>query len=396
MAKGNILIGQSGGPTAVINFTLGGAISRAQAKLDGKIFGLQGGLEGLLTGKELLDLSQLSQAQIQQLTRTSAGALGSGRIKPSEEDLYMALAYLKRYDIRYFLYIGGNGSMQTPLELARIAQAENYEFYCVGAPKTIDNDLVGTDHAPGFGSAARWMAQHTLDAGLDLYTMRGFDHFKVIEAMGRNAGWLAAASVLARFRPNDPPHIILLPEITFDEAVFLEKVEKIYRQEKCCLVVASEGVRDAEGRFLAEAGSGVIGLDPVGKPLLSIGEGVAGYLCRLVKEKLGLKTRYDKPGTLQRGAACLSPVDKDEAFRLGEATVDFALQKQTAIMAGLVRVQQEPFYCSIQAVALSEVAGREKLIPAEYLEGDELNETAFRRYAAPLIGPALPEPLRLY
>jgi len=227
--------------------------------------------------------------------------------------------------------------------------------------------------------------------------MRGFDHFKVVEAMGRHAGWVAAASVLARFRPDDPPHLILLPEITFDEAKFLTRVEETFRREGCVLVVASEGVRDPQGKFLAEAGGNpALNLDPIGKPMLSLGEGVAGYLCRLVKEKLGIKARYDKPGTLQRGTACVSLVDRTEAFELGKSAARYVLEGQSGVMPGLVRVSDEPYQCEIRPVPLSAVTGQEKLIPPEFLDGDNLNEAAFLRYAAPLIGPALVEPLHLF
>lgn len=398
MIKGNLLIGQSGGPTAVINATLAGALRESRQHLAGEVFGMRGGLEGVLGQLEPIKLSNLSESQLENLAETSGAALGSGRIKPSESALLEALDYLKRYDIRYLIFIGGNGSMHTPLELERVARAEGYELYCVGAPKTIDNDLTGTDHAPGYGSAARWLAQHTLDSGLDLYTMRGFDHFKVVEAMGRHAGWLAAATILARFRPNDPPHLILLPEIAFDEAKFLTKVDEVFRREGCVLVVASEGVRDSKGRFLAEAGGNpALNLDPVGKPMLSLGEGVAGYLCRLVKEKLGIKARYDKPGTLQRGASCVSPIDRAEAFELGVSAARYVLAGQSGVMPGLVRVSDDPYKCEIRPVALNEVIGREKLLPPEFLDLDNngLNEAAFRRYATPLIGPSLAEPLRL-
>ncbi len=394
MIKGNLLVGQSGGPTAVINATLAGIISFAQKKLDGKIYGMRGGLEGLLSRTDFIELSNLNEGQLERLKQTSGGALGSGRIKPGQEDLERALSYLKQHDIRYFIFIGGNGSMQTPLELERLAQKQGYELYCIGAPKTVDNDLYGTDHAPGYGSAARWLAQHTLDSGLDLYTMRGFDHFKVVEAMGRHAGWLAAASVLARFRPTDPPHLILLPEIVFDETAFLSKVESIFKREGCVLVVASEGVRDKQGKFLAELNA-ALNLDPVGKPMLSLGEGISGYLCQLVKEKLGLKARYDKPGTLQRGAACVSPIDREEAFKLGEAAAQYALEGQSGLMPGLLRMSNAPYRCKIVPTKLNQVVGRERIIPPEFLTSDGLNEAAFHEYALPLIGPALAEPMRL-
>lgn len=397
MTKGNILIGQSGGPTAVINATLAGVLSESSQNFSGKVYGMRGGLEGVLNNLEPIDLTGLNQSQLERLSQTSGAALGSGRIKPTHEDLLKALDYLKRYDIHYFIFIGGNGSMNTPAELEKIARAQGYELYCVGAPKTVDNDLAGTDHAPGYGSAARWLAQNVLDSGRDLYTMRGFDQVKVIEAMGRHAGWLTAASSLARFRPNDPPHLILLPEVVFDEKAFLAKIESIFRREGCVLVVASEGIRDGQGKYLAEAtGQSVSGYDATGKAVLSLGDGVASYLCRLVKEKLGLKARYDKPGTLQRGASCVSPVDRAEAFDLGRKAAQYVVAGQSGVMPGLVRVSENPYRCEISPVALTEVMGHEKLLPPEMLDGDSLNEATFRRYAEPLIGPPLGEPFRVF
>lgn len=392
MPKGNILIGQSGGPTAVINASLAGLLSEISLTgFAGQTFGLPMGLEGLLNQREPIELSHLSQLQLIQLSHTGGAVLGSSRVKPGEPELDQALAWLKRYDVRYFAFMGGNGSLQTPLELERLARAEGYELYCVGVPKTIDNDLVGTDHAPGYGSAARWLAMATQDSGLDLYTMRGFDHFKVLETMGRHTGWLAAATSLARHSANTTPHLILVPEIIFDPEAFLAQVEQIFRREGCVLVVAAEGVRNAEGKFLASLNQ-ELGRDALGKSLLSIGEGVSGYLCQLVKTRLGLKVRYDKPGTLQRGTACVSPVDQVEAWELGKTAARYLLQGQSGIMPALHRLSTEPYRCEIVPMVLNEVVGREKTLPPEFLHAGGLNEEAFRHYATPLIGPALAEP----
>jgi 6-phosphofructokinase 1 len=391
---GNLIIGQSGGPTPVINASLAGALAQLQAQgFSGRIFGMSGGLEQFMTGREPIDLSYLSDAQIQQLAHTSGGALGSCRVKLEPDSYKVILSLFKRYDIHYLLYIGGNGSMRTPLALSQAAETENYQLYCVGIPKTIDNDLVGMDHTPGYGSAARWIAQHTLDTGLDLYTMRGFDQFKVLEVMGRHCGWLAAASLLAKFRPNDPPHIVLVPEQVFDEAAFLAEVQEVYRREGCVLVVASEGVHNAGGQYLAELGLGGLGRDANGQVLLSLGS-VADYLCNLVKSKLGIKARYDKPATLQRGAACVSEVDRDEAYKLGQAAADYALAGKTAVMPGLKRLSNEPYTCEIVPFNLSEIVGREKKLGAEFFVNGRLDETRVRDYVGPLIGPALPEPFR--
>ncbi len=392
MPKGNILIGQSGGPTAVINASMAGLLSEISlTDFAGRALGLPMGLEGLLGQHEPVELGHLSQPQLTQLAHTGGAVLGSSRVRPGEQELAQALAWLKRYDVRYFAFVGGNGSLQTPLELERLARAEGYELYCVGVPKTIDNDLVGTDHAPGYGSAALWLAMAAQDSGLDLYTMRGFDQFKVLETMGRHTGWLAAATSLARNTANTAPHLILVPEQVFEPDAFLAEVEQIFRREGCVLVVVAEGVRNAAGQFLAEINQ-ALGRDALGKSLLSIGEGVSGYLCQLVKTRLGLKVRYDKPGTLQRGAACVSPIDRAEAWELGSAAARYLLQGQSGIMPALRRLSTDPYHCEIVPIALSEVVGREKTLPPEFLHAGGLDEDAFRRYAAPLIGPPLLEP----
>lgn len=393
-AVGNLIIGQSGGPTPVINASLAGALAQLRAQgFTGRVFGMSGGLEQFMSGREPLELGYLSDTQIQQLARTSGGALGSCRVKLGPDSYNAILNLFKRYDIHYLLYSGGNGSMRTPLALSTAAEAVGYELYCVGIPKTIDNDLVGMDHTPGYGSAARWIAQHTQDTGLDLYTMRGFDQFKVLEVMGRHSGWLAAASLLAKFRPNDPPHIVLLPEQVFDETAFLTEVQEVYRREGCVLVVASEGIQNADGQYLAELGLGELGRDANGQALLSLGS-VADYLCNLVKTRLGIKARHDKPATLQRGAACVSEVDRDEAFRLGQAAVDYTLAGKTGIMPGLKRLSNEPYICEIVPFNLNDIVGKEKQLSAEYFVDGKLDEEKVRDYVKPLIGPPLKEPFK--
>lgn len=393
MTNSNILIGQSGGPTAVINATLAGAIKQAQSE-GGRILGLPMGLEGMVNNHEPLDLTKLTSSDLEKLAQTSGMLLGSSRVKPDAEKLETCLDYIKRHEVRYFIFIGGNGSLQTPLELQKLAQARGYELCCVGAPKTIDNDLVATDHAPGYGSAARWIAQATRDAGLDLYSMRGFDNCKILETMGRHCGWLAAAASLARYHQDKAPHLILLPEVAFEVNQFLTQVEEIFRREGCVLIVAAEGVRDTQGRFLAELNQEVE-RDAIGKAVFSVGEGVSGYLCQLIKQELKLKARYDKPGTLQRGVACVSEVDRAEAFALGQAAMRYALSGQNNVLPTLQRSSDEPYQCEIEAVAIEKVIGREKRLPPEFLAENKLNETVFSRYAAPLIGPALPKPFVL-
>ncbi len=395
----NLLVAQSGGPTAVINSSLAGIIQAAQQapEID-KIIGLQGGLEGLINGRPPYELSQLNKSQLETLKSSNGTALGSCRLKIEESHYPLLLDYIRANRIRYFLYIGGNGSMRTPLELGERARRAGLDLVCLGVPKTVDNDLGGTDFSPGYPSAARWLAHTTRDAGQDLLGMRGFDNIKIIEAMGRHSGWLAAASTLARNRPGDPPHLVYLPEIPFEIDSFLQDVARVYEREGVALVVIAEGLRDAQGRFLAE-NSG-LPRDATGRALFGFTGGAAFYLCNLVIEKLGLKARFDRPGTLQRGAVFFSELDRQLAFEVGQYAVELARQSSGGFMAGLTRLSGpgEAYRATLKPVALAEVAERERLLPQEWLGPEGLDsspvKSAFRDYALPLIGGGLLEPPR--
>ncbi len=392
----NLLVAQSGGPTAVINSSLAGIIQAAQEAPDiNKIIGLQGGLEGLVNGRRPFELSGLSNTQLEALRLSNGTALGSCRLEIKEEHYSLLLDYIRANHIRYFLYIGGNGSMRTPLELSNRARQMSLDLVCIGVPKTVDNDLVGTDFAPGYPSAARWVAQTTRDAGQDLLGMRGFDNIKIIEAMGRHSGWLAAAATLARNRPSDPPHLVYLPEVAFDSDRFLEDVAGVYRQAGVVLVVIAEGIHDRQGRFVAEMSG--LPRDASGRALFGFTDGAASYLCKLIIEQLGLKARFDRPGTLQRGAACVSRLDRQLAFEVGRRTVDLARQGAGGRMAGIVRTSEpgQAFQARIEPVNLAAVAGHERLFPPEWLGPPGTSDwPAFVEYARPLIGGSLPEPPR--
>jgi 6-phosphofructokinase 1 len=394
----NLIIGQSGGPTAVINASLAGVcLELRERKFAGKVLGMQGGIEQYLAGQPALDLAQYNDEQLHRLAHTAAAALGSCRVRLVEKDYDRLFSLFEQHQIRYFIYIGGNGSMNTPLRLEQEAKKRGYNLKCIGIPKTIDNDLYGTDHAPGFPSAARWLVIHTIDSGLDLLSMRGFDHVKIIEVMGRHAGWLAAATLLARSEIGDPPHIVLVPELPFDEKVFLQKVAEVYEQVGCVLVVASEGLRNKEGKFLAELQAGIaIGRDVNGQALLSIGEGVSRYLTNLVIKELGLKARYDKPGTLQRSAACRSAIDLEEALSLGRASAKYLLEGMSGIMPVLKRISNDPYKYAIEPISLSEITGRERVITSEFFKNQELDEAKIKEYLAPLITPTPEIPFRFH
>ncbi len=387
MDKGNLAIGQSGGPTAVINGSLLGAVEEAlRHPRIGSVLGLVNGIEGALQ-ENLLDLGRQPASILEGLQRTPASALGSCRRKLSPADYERILQVFRAHDVRYFLYIGGNDSMDTSLQIESLARAEGYDLQVVGIPKTIDNDLPRTDHCPGYGSVARWVAQSVMDIGRDLLSMRTFMQLYVLEVMGRNAGWIAAAASLAS-RPESPlPLVICLPEQPFDRGQFLEQVARRHGEFGCALVVTSEALRSADGSLVAdEAADSVV--DAFGHKVVY---GVGDFLARMIAGELGLKCRSDRPGTVQRAAmACVSPVDQAEAREAGRAAVRLALEGRSGEMVTLERASDQPYRCTTGAAPLQEVANKEKIIPPEFLAPFGV-APAFQGYAAPLIGEPLPD-----
>jgi 6-phosphofructokinase 1 len=383
ITHGNLLIGQSGGATAVINASLVGAVKAALAdsRIDG-IYGMRYGIEGLLK-EDLVDLRRQPTAIWSQLLHTPSAALGSCRYKLQEDDPERILAILQRYNIRYMLYIGGNDSADTAHRLAQAAQPSSYEFHIISVPKTIDNDLPFTDHCPGYGSAARFIAQATIDSTMNTLSIPWHYPVKVIETMGRDAGWLAASSALGKRADADPPHIILVPEQKFVPERFLQQVEEVYRRLGYVIVVTAETVRDVNGQALGAIGQ--VGLDAFQHPLLS---GAAQHLVDLVMQQLKIRARFDKPGDLQRMASTsASPVDRDEAYLVGEQGVLALLQGESDKMVTLVRHDQPHYHCTTGLVDLAEVANVQRLLPAEYLDESKTMVTqAFHDYALPLIG----------
>jgi 6-phosphofructokinase 1 len=249
MVKGALAVGQSGGPTAVMNATLAGVVREAGAQAAvGQIFGLRHGIEGALSD-DLIDLRRHDGRTLDLVARTPAAALGSSRHKVRDDDLEPTLRTFRAHDVRYFLLIGGNDSMDTCHRIVAAAEQSNYALTVVGVPKTIDNDLPVTDHCPGYGSAARFVALAAMSVGVDLEAMSTFDDVSILETMGRNTGWLAAASVLGKRGPADPPHLICLPERVFDEAAFLDRVRRAHETYGQGLCVVAEGLRDAGGRL---------------------------------------------------------------------------------------------------------------------------------------------------
>lgn len=392
MAAGNLLYAQSGGVTAVINASAAGVIeaARKSKKID-KIYAAKNGIIGALR-EELIDTSFESIADIKALRHTPGGAFGSCRykLKSLEEnrDQYQRLIDVFRaHDIRWFLYNGGNDSADTSNKLSQIAEKLGYPLQCIGVPKTVDNDLVVTDTCPGFGSAAKYTAVSIAEASLDVASMHeSSTKVFVMEVMGRHAGWLAAAAGLAGRKDTDAPHIILFPEVVFDEAKFLAKVKATVDKVGWCTVVVSEGVKNAAGKFLSEVGT----KDAFGHSQLG---GVAPMLAELVKRELGYKYHWALPDYLQRSARHIaSETDSEQAYAVGKAAVAYALEGLNAVMPVIKRQSSAPYRWTIEPASLNEIANHEKKMPANFIRADGYGiTTAARRYLEPLIaGEAYP------
>lgn len=385
----NVLVLQCGGPTPVVNATLAAVIATGQANTAiGDIWGSRLGWQGLVQG-DWVNLTRCNAPLLDQLRVQPGAALGSGRFPLADEALPAALQHLQSHRIGALLPIGGNGTMTAAQKLLRYAAEAGYTvdglpLRIVGIPKTVDNDLPGVDAAPGYASAARMIAQTTRDLGLDLYAMRNFDDVAIFEVMGRHVGWLAAASALARQQPGDPPHLILLPELPLDEEDFLQSVQRVQQREEICLVIASEGVRDREGRFLAEK-LGATERDGTGQRMLGLAPGVAPYLATLVRQRLGVRCRQLRPDLIQRSSSALaSPVDRQLAIQVGEAAVLAVAQGQSGVMIGLVR---EGSQWQTTPVPFPAIIGQERTLPAAYWADCHYDvNAAFLAYLRPLVG----------
>lgn len=376
----------------MINASLVGAVRAALAEdaIDG-IYGALHGIEGVL-GRDLIDLRQEPADTWDALLQTPSAALGSCRYRLREGDAERAVAILRELGVHYFLYIGGNDSADTAHQLALAAHEMSYDLRVICVPKTIDNDLPDTDHCPGYGSAARFIAQATIDSSLCTEAMPAHYPVKLIEVMGRDAGWLAAAAALGKERGDDPPHLIYMPERPLIEARFLEEVRAAHAAYGYVVAVIAETVRDEQGRQLGEAGHQ--GADAFGHKLLS---GASQYLVGLVRQELGLRARYDKPGDLQRmSAASVSLVDRAEAELVGSVAVRHVVDGISDKMVTLVRRPGPHYACETGLTDLVHVANTQKPFPAAFLAPDGLGVTAaFREYALPLIGDPLPRHTRL-
>lgn len=391
-SKGALFYAQSGGVTAVINATASAVIETARARKVRVLAGRNGILGALR--EELIDTSLESAATIRALAHTPGGAFGSCRVKLKSLEADRAkyerlLEVFRAHDVRYFLYNGGNDSADTALKVSQLAAEFGYPLTCIGVPKTVDNDLAVTDTCPGFGSAAKYTAVSVREAALDVAAMADTStKVFVYEAMGRHAGWLAASAGLAGRGPDEAPHLILFPERAFDEAAFFAKVRETVERVGYCVVVASEGIQTADGKFVADAGGGK---DSFGHTQLG---GVASHLAGRVKDALGYKVHWTLPDYLQRSARHLaSETDLKQAQAVGKAAVEFALKGMNGTMPVIVRTSDAPYRWKIEAAPLSDIANHEKKMPSEFIRDDGYGITeAARRYLEPLIRGEAPPP----
>jgi ATP-dependent phosphofructokinase / diphosphate-dependent phosphofructokinase len=384
----NAFYAQSGGVTAVINSTACGLIETARKHRDriGKVYAGRDGILGALT-EDLIDVGRESPAAIRALRHTPAGAFGSARYKLKGFDKNRAeyerlIEVFRAHNIGYFFYNGGNDSMDTAQKMSDVGTQLGYPITCIGIPKTVDNDLAVTDCCPGFGSVAKYVAISTREAALDVASMaRTSTKVFVLEVMGRHAGWIAAAGGLAGEKSGDAPHIILFPEIDFEQTRFMRKVSDSVKRSGYCVIVVSEGVRYAGGRFLAEAGS----VDAFGHTQLG---GVGPVVAQMIKDALGYKFHWAVADYLQRSARHIaSKVDVDQAYAVGKAAVEFAIRGRNAVMPVIVRTSNNPYRWHIGAAPLSAVANKEKKLPRNFISKDGFGITAAcRRYLLPLIG----------
>ena len=381
---GNVLVGQSGGPTAVINASVAGVIAEAlNHECVEEVYGSLNGVLGILQ-EDLVDLASESQQQIRALKHTPGAALGTCRYKLKKQaDFDRILEVFKAHNIRYFFYIGGNDSQDTADKISKLAQAQGYELRVIGIPKTVDNDLPTTDHTPGYASTIKYLATTVRELACDNDAMGQGDLVSIVEVMGRSAGWIAAGTALAKRRdhPHDPPHLILLPEIPFNQEKVLEDVRRVLKREKYCLIVVAEGLVDADGNYLAaDAATDAFGHATLGGAGDTLGEIIGANIP-------GAKVRVARPGIMQRCATHVaSKTDADEAFLVGQAAVKAAIAGETDKMVTLIRGDAEHYTVETSLAPLSEIANGIKKLPREWINEDGVSMNfQFLRYAQPLV-----------
>lgn len=389
--KGNVIVGQSGGPTAAINSSLAGVYRTARDRGAGKVYGMLHGIQGLLQ-ERYIDLSEYitSDLDTELLKRTPAAFLGSCRYKLPEihEDRAVydkIFEILEKLNIEAFIYIGGNDSMDTIKKLSDYAIVTGFPTHFVGCPKTIDNDLALTDHTPGYGSAAKYIGTSVKEIIRDSFSLEYSKGLvSIVEIMGRNAGWLTGAAALAQGEDCTGPDLIYLPELPFDVEKFGEKVRDLLAKKSSVVVAVSEGIRLADGRYVCELGQSIDFVDAFGHKQLS---GTANYLASYIAGEIGCKTRAIELSTLQRAAShCSSRVDILEAYQVGGAAVKAADEGDSGKMVVLQRLSDDPYQASTEVKDVHKIANDEKLVPRSWVneEGDYVTED-FISYVRPLI-----------
>jgi 6-phosphofructokinase 1 len=396
MAKRNAFYAQSGGVTAVINASAAGVIETARANRAriGRVLAGRDGIIGALT-EDLIDTSKESARSIAALRHTPGGAFGSCRYKLKSLDESRAqyerlIDVFRAHDIGYFFYNGGNDSADTCLKVAEVAQALGYPLTAVHVPKTVDNDLAVTDNCPGFGSVAKYVATSMREAAFDVASMaRTSTRVFVLEVMGRHAGWITAAVGMAEDASTPIPLVLLFPEIPFDEANFVAAVDARVKQFGYCCVGVSEGLRNAEGKLMAEAGT----KDAFGHAQLG---GVGPLIAKLVQDRLKYKYHWAVADYLQRAARHIaSKTDLDQSYAVGRAAVRLALAGHNAVMPAIVRVSDKPYRWKIGVAPLTDIANQEKMLPRDFITADGFGITAkARRYLGPLMKGEAPPPFR--
>ena len=386
MKSQNAIYAQSGGVTSVINATASAVIeaSRKSKKIN-KLYAGKDGIIGILN-EELIDTSLENFSDIKKLMHTPGGAFGSCRhklkdVNQSKREYERLIDVFKAHDIGYFFYNGGGDSQDTSNKIAQYTKDAGFPVTCIGIPKTIDNDLPYTDNCPGFGSVAKYIATSTKEAALDVKSMsKSSTKVFIFEVMGRHAGWLAASAGLAKSKNNSAPHIILLPEVSFNEKLFLKKVKEVVKKEDYCVIVVSEGAKYKNGKFLADAGT----VDSFGHKQLG---GVAPRIAEMISNKLGFKYHWAVSDYLQRSARHISSqVDLDHAYAVGKAAVEYASSGENAIMPIIVRKKTKSYSWEVGKVALSKVANIEKKMPRNFISKDGFGITqSCKNYLSPLI-----------
>jgi 6-phosphofructokinase 1 len=384
--RGVAVVAHGGGPTQVINASLAGVIEECSRHPEiTALYGARHGILGVI-GESFINLTEQDPELVQTIGRTPGSAIGSCRRKLSPADYERILEVFRAHGVRYFFYTGGNDSMDTASQISRLARESGYELRVIGIPKTIDNDLAETDHSPGYGSAARFIAHALRDIGGDNWALP--TPVTVVEVMGRNAGWLVAATSLARHEPDDAPHLIYLPERPVSEDQFVADVEAVYRRLGRAVVAVCEGQTNEKGEPF---GADLIQADGFQHRLAG---NLAHVLAQLITRRLGLRARSEKPGLLGRAsAAYISETDRQEAWQCGRAAVVAATQGLTDRMITLVRESNRPYRSSTGLVPLDQVANVERRFPLDWIDpsGHDVLEP-FREYAAPLAGTIEPRP----